>query len=122
MQCINAAVSTQQGKVKLELEGSNSRINNKEVSSTFFEVDCYDITGLITDKPLLLKMDIEGGELEFFPDVITRLPKKYGVFLETHTAWEDLSLIKKTFLSNGFSFEVMSESGLFIDSFAQRTS
>lgn len=69
---------------------------------------------------MLLKVDIEGAELDFFPSIINKLPSNCAIFLETHDGWNSLAAIKKKFIEEGFYFEVIRERSQFIDSFAQR--
>jgi hypothetical protein len=87
-------------------------------STTIETIDLYKI--IENKNELILKIDIEGAELEYFPKIIEALPSKCAVYLETHDDWNSLVEIKKVFLSNNFSFFIIRERGQFIDSFAQR--
>jgi FkbM family methyltransferase len=84
------------------------------------KVRSIDLEQFINQENLLLKVDIEGAELDFFPSIINKLPSTCAVFLETHDGWNSLAAIKDKFIEEGFSFEVIRERETFIDSFAQR--
>ena len=76
--------------------------------------------GILPTEKTILKMDIEGGELDFFPGIIPSLPDTCAVFLETHDGWNSLPAIRKEFEISGFEFTVIRERTLYIDAFAQR--
>jgi FkbM family methyltransferase len=117
------ALSATAGSIMLELWGSNMAKNEEEgVSKVAVEtISLYELLKDIpAGKKLLLKVDIEGSELDFFPACITQLPAVCAVFLETHDGWQSLHTIKQQFIEAGFSFSVLRDRGLYIDSFAQR--
>jgi FkbM family methyltransferase len=122
IEVINAAVSNAEEEyLTIFLEGSNSAVSNgfNKIEEKI-TVKTLNINEYLTFENLVLKIDIEGAELEFFPEIINKLPKTCAVFLETHDGWISLDLIKQKFEENGFSFEILTERGQFIDSFAQR--
>ncbi len=84
------------------------------------KVSTINLEQFIKQEYLLLKVDIEGAELDFFPSIINKLPLTCAVFLETHDGWSSLEKIKEKFIEEGFCFEVIREREAFIDSFAQR--
>lgn len=119
LELINRAISTSVVPLNLCLSGTMADLYSNNGINV--EVETISLNKLIENKAeLLLKVDIEGAELEFFPDIIYALPKRCAVYLETHDSWESLDRIKKIFLENGFEFQVIRERGLYIDSFAQR--
>ncbi len=121
----NNALSLKKGEVSLELWGSNlvKKVEG-EVNGQYVDIptiDLYEILAKIGNSDnFVLKMDIEGSELDFFPECISRLPTTCTVYLETHDGWNSLNDIKQRFVDNGFSFTVLRERSLYIDSFAQR--
>jgi len=107
--------------IDLFFEGSNgSMVNTFGYNSKFTKVKTIDLEQFVNQDNLLLKVDIEGAELDFFPSIISKLPSRCAVFLETHNGWESLQTIKEIFISEGFTFEIIRERSQFIDSFAQR--
>ncbi|RZK10990.1 MAG: FkbM family methyltransferase [Flavobacterium sp.] len=118
---IPKGISRSKEPIKFFVDGTIGSLDTKLTSEKFHMVETIDLEELIVnDTPLLLKVDVEGAELEFFPTIIDRLPQQCFVFLETHDGWNSLNEIKNKFLLNGFSFELISERGEFIDSIAQR--
>lgn len=121
----NNALSKEKGTISLELWGSNLSKNEEALpNSHFVDIPTIDLDDILfkikKEDKLVLKMDIEGSELEFFPSCINSLPTTCAVYLETHDGWNSLHNIKKEFEKNGFSFTVLRERSLYIDSFAQR--
>ena len=116
---INKAISKSNSRVELCLNGTMSSLYSVDGES--IEIETISLNKLVENtNNLLLKVDIEGAELEFFPGIIFALPQRCAVYLETHDSWNSLNSIKKVFLENGFEFQVIRERGLYIDSFAQR--
>ncbi len=125
IEVINKALSVNEKSVYLELWGSNLATNDNIMNSQYkVEVPSLNLFDLLNEvekqDKLILKVDIEGSELDFFPSCIKDLPSNCAVFLETHDGWNSLKSIKETFIELGFSFEVLRDRGLYIDSFAQR--
>jgi FkbM family methyltransferase len=118
---LNKAISKTSGPIKLYFAGTSGSVSGFHNEMEFQLVETIDIETLIDrNKSLLLKVDVEGAELEFFPYLIDKLPKKCFVFLETHDGWNSLQEIKKSFIQNGFKFEVTTERDIYIDSLAYR--
>lgn len=125
VQLINKAISDAGETIMLEKSGSNMMANlDLRADIILQEVDSISLYSLLDDlapsAKLLLKMDIEGSELDFFPGCIKDLPSCCAVFLETHDGWHSLTHIKEAFINHGFSFSLIRERGAFIDSFAIR--
>lgn len=117
---INKAISASKVKIKLYIEGTNSNINLLKYNNYLF-IETINLNDIIDkNKSVVLKVDIEGAEVEFFPEIINSLPDTCYVFLETHDGWISLQKIKERFIENGFKFQVCSEKGIYIDSIAQR--
>lgn len=107
--------------IDLFFEGSSGSMENTFSSKgNVVKVNAIDLEQFLKEDHLLLKVDIEGAELDFFPAVIKKLPSTCAVFLETHDGWNSLTHIKDEFIKEGFSFEIIRERDSFIDSFAQR--
>jgi FkbM family methyltransferase len=121
----NNALSKSQSHIQLEIWGSNTAtFGERSPACEYIEVATLDLTDLVNAVPpgksLLLKVDIEGSELDFFPQCIGLLPAKCAVFLETHDGWTSLKGIKEIFEHAGFKFSVLRDRGLYIDSLAIR--
>lgn len=116
-----AVTATADEFIPLFFEGSNGSVENifSEKGKQVL-VKTINLNNFIDKNNLLLKIDIEGAELEFFPEIINKLPPNCAVFLETHDGWKSLSKIKEKFIEYGFQFNVLTERNQFIDSFAQR--
>ena len=119
---VHAAVSNSDKPVDFFFEGSSGSMENNfstKAGSVFVQpVNLYKL--IQGSNNLILKVDIEGAELDFFPAIIDSLPKKCAIFLETHDGWNSLGDIRHQFIRNGFSFKVNRERDRYIDSFAQR--
>jgi FkbM family methyltransferase len=119
VEIINKALSTSCESLKLCINGTMAGLYS--TNGKIIDIEAIDLNKIVENKcDLLLKVDIEGAELEFFPAIIYNLPQKCAVYLETHDSWNSLHSVKKVFLENGFEFQVIRERGLYIDSFAQR--
>jgi FkbM family methyltransferase len=121
----NNALSKSRSHIQLEIWGSNTAtFGERSPSCDYIEVATLDLADLINAVPagksLLLKVDIEGSELDFFPQCIGLLPAKCAVFLETHDGWNSLKGIKEAFENAGFRFTVLRDRDLYIDSVAIR--
>jgi len=122
---LNYALAGMKDHIVLELWGSNmARTDQRTNTAEYINVPAIDLTEMIKqlpkDESLLLKVDIEGSELDFFPKCIEYLPKTCAVFLETHDGWQSLPEIKASFEKHGFTFTVIRARDLYIDSFAIR--
>ena len=122
---LNYALAGMQDHIVLELWGSNmAKKEERKESAEYVSVPAIDLTEMIKklpkDESLLLKVDIEGSELDFFPKCIEYLPRTCAVFLETHDGWNSLPSIKACFEEHGFTFSVIRARDLYIDSFAIR--
>ena len=119
---VYAAVSDSDKAVEFFFEGSSGSMDNNfstKAGSVFVQpVNLYKL--IEGSNNLILKVDIEGAELDFFPAIIDSLPKKCAIFLETHDGWNSLGDIRHQFIRNGFLFKVNRERDRYIDSFAQR--
>lgn len=109
--------------INLYFEGSSGSLEDTFNSpGKVTHVKTVSLYDFIASDNLLLKIDIEGAEMEFFPSIIDKLPATCAVFLETHNGWSSLSPIKEKFIECGFAFQVLNVRVPFIDSFAQRLS
>lgn len=126
IETINKALSKSPDTVVLELWGSNMALNDsKQGPQNLVNVETATLFNLLAaldpQVTLLLKVDIEGSELDFFPECIGMLPACCAVYLETHDGWNSLHSIKCQFEECGFRFSVLRDRGLYIDSFAIRS-
>lgn len=122
VELVHGAISNSANEfITLFFEGSSGSLENSfSTKGEHVPVKTVSLEQFIHHNKLLLKIDIEGAELDFFPGIIHRLPPTCAVFIETHDGWNSLSEIKNVFIENGFSFEIVNEKNQFIDSFAQR--
>lgn len=119
---LHAAISNSDQAVDFYFEGSSGSMeNNFSVEAGKELVQPVNLYKMIEGyNNVLLKVDIEGAELDFFPGIIDSLPKKCAIFLETHDGWNSFANIRDRFIKNGFSLKVIRERDRYIDSFAQR--
>jgi FkbM family methyltransferase len=122
LKILNKAVSKSEQPIELYFEGSSASTENTFTGDlNKLSIETISLYELIKNhNNLLLKVDIEGSELDFFPEIISDLPVNCAVFLETHDGWNSLKTIRNRFEREGFSFQVLRERGQFIDSFAKR--
>ena len=79
---INKALSTSREPLKLCVNGTMADIYSN--IGKIIEIETIDLNKIIENRcDLLLKVDIEGAELEFFPDIIYALPRRCAVYLES---------------------------------------
>jgi len=117
---LHRAVSASNTPVHLRYDGTNSIVKSRDEPQSEIEIETVHLQNFIGGNNLLLKVDIEGSELDFFPAIISQLPSTCAIFLETHDGWNNLDEIRNCFIQHGFSFDPFRERDQFIDSFAQR--
>jgi FkbM family methyltransferase len=118
---INKAISPNSGFIDFFQSGTFGAIDGLSRKNDTTSIETIDLVAIIEGKKdIILKIDIEGAELQYFPEIIESFPDKCAVFLETHDSWDSLNEIQRVFQENGFSFYVIRERGQFIDSFFQR--
>jgi FkbM family methyltransferase len=69
---------------------------------------------------LLLKLDVEGEEMQIFPPLLPILPEKCAIFFETHSGQEGWDTINTLLSSAGFKVEQLSAREQFCDGYAVR--
>lgn len=120
---IKKAISTTDGKAYFySNEGKMGRleIDDDDIYEKL-EVETESIFNYLQfDQKLLMKMDIEGGERNIFPEVISKLPLTCFVYLETHDGIDALLPIKEEFNKYNFTFKITRIRDRYIDCFAFR--
>jgi len=118
---INKAISPNSGFIDFFQSGTFGAIDGLSRKDDTTRIETIDLITIIEGKKnIILKIDIEGAELQYFPKIIESFPNKCAIFLETHDGWNSLDEIQRVFQEKGFSFYVIRERGQFIDSFFQR--
>ena len=124
LQLVEAAVSTKAGELGFVWNNSHGgRLNHEEQSDEGLTVKVIDLPKMVRDlhaSSLLLKMDVEGEEMNILPLLAPLLPQQAAIFLEIHSGeagWETVaSLLEK----NGFCVEKINTRGRFIDVYGYR--
>jgi len=117
----DAAVSTSMGTARFSAAVSNG--GRIVAGNDGVEVRMIDLRQQLPPQgtPLLLKMDIEGEEMRLLPHVITALPRRCAVFLETHDGTASRQQLATALSTAGFSVTTLRERGQFADLFAVRS-
>ncbi len=109
-----AAGSSCAGKMLEEPTGADNVIS-------VATVDLKKVLASLHPQRLLLKIDIEGAEMEVIPHICPFLPANTAFFFETHGGDTDWNTIQTLLIQNGFTVTRTSERGLYSDGFALRT-
>jgi FkbM family methyltransferase len=123
---ITAAVSTSDGKIEFATGSSCSgkMLHDSAAVENLISVPTVDFKKVLDhSKPqrLLLKVDIEGAEMEVLPHILSSLPATTALFFETHGGDPDWNSIQSLLAQNGFTVKRTSERGPYSDGFALRT-
>ncbi len=103
---VEAAASTKSGWMNFDLGGGMGRLN----SGGNTRVMAADLPSIIRAFPasrLLLKMDIEGGEMDLLPEVLPLLPTTNAVFVELHGTWPECDRMMTKITSMGFQIKIL---------------
>lgn len=121
VECYDAAVSNYEGSSEFLLNSQNygSYLLNKddELEKNQNEkevVSVIDLPRLLLNKKpnsLLLKIDIEGGEMDLIPDLIPVLPNSCVIYFEWHHGSEMRKKIFDALITDGFEIRVLREVG-----------
>jgi FkbM family methyltransferase len=124
IQLIEAAVSTKVGEVSFDWSNSHSgRLNHRQVGDGGSKVKVVNLPEMVRDlnaTSLLLKMDVEGEEMEILPLLVPLLPQQTAIFFEVHSGasgWDTVTLLLEKY---GFSTERINTRGKFIDVYSYR--
>jgi FkbM family methyltransferase len=123
---VTSAVSTRDGKIEFAIGSSCSgkMLMDSTAIDNVISVPTVDLKKLLDhSKPqrLLLKMDIEGAEMEVLPHILPSLPATTALFFETHGGDPDWNSIQSLLAQYGFTVKRTSERGPYSDGFALRT-
>jgi FkbM family methyltransferase len=124
-QLVEAAVSTHVGEVSFNAGNSCSgrMVEASPGADRVFTVHTVDLRDFLVSaqsQRLLLKMDIEGAEMELIPQIITHLPSETAFFFETHGGDNDWNAIQTLLSDHGFAVTRTSSRGPYSDGFALR--
>jgi FkbM family methyltransferase len=103
-----AAVGTRSGVIALKDQGVGTGLADQEEGSftstlvTLNEAVISDRT-----KKVVLKIDVEGGEKDLLPWVVSRLPEQSVILLETHQALDEVESYACSSLSAGFRWTLL---------------
>ena len=120
---IDAAVSTEDGESRFSAAASNTGQLCEDGPPTGVRVRMVDLSQSLErlgNRPLLLKMDVEGKEQELIPHVVRGLPSRCAIFFESHGGERAWSEQQSVLLSAGFHVTRLRERCLYNDSFAVR--
>jgi FkbM family methyltransferase len=102
---VEAAVFTRDGTVSFSGTGMGGSVGAPAAGADASEVACIDFPAWLTRRrpeSLVLKMDIEGAEVELLPRVLALLPRRAALLLETHVGSEVCEELLAPYRSAGF--------------------
>lgn len=123
LEICEGAVSDHNGSLDFDENFSAGGQITSQHGCESYSVPCVDLPQLLRETSptsLLLKMDIEGYEMEIFDPVLGSLPKRAAIFLETHGGEEDWQVLANKMAGCGFSVSVTRKRGLYVDGYAFR--
>lgn len=100
-----AAVNIRDGTVTFSGSGTGGSIGAKDAGGGSTEVPCLDFPRWLAGRApasLILKMDVEGAEIELLPAILGILPKQTVLFLEAHCADARCEQLLVPYSSAGF--------------------
>lgn len=103
---VEAAASTRPGWMNFDLGGGMGRL----AAAGNTRVVAADLPAIIRAFPasrLLLKMDIEGGEMDVLPEVLPLLPPTNAVFVELHGPLPECERMMGKIKSLGFQTKIL---------------
>ncbi|HZZ19625.1 MAG TPA: FkbM family methyltransferase [Opitutaceae bacterium] len=87
VELVPEAVQTRTGTIRFSGAGVGGGVSDSAPEASSVEVKCIDLPGWVTaaaPSSLVLKMDVEGAELELLPALVALLPRRTVLYLETH--------------------------------------
>ena len=119
------AVSNRAGIARFSgYSGCDGRLEGTGTDDRSYEVQVLDLPAFVfqdASSRLLLKVDIEGEELNLFPSLIPMLPPTCAMFFETHFGEERWEIAKNLLEYAGFQVEKLNSRDGCADGFALRT-
>jgi FkbM family methyltransferase len=124
---LQSAVSLQDGESFFSAECSNTGSIQSAVSSSSYAngyvvktIDICNFIRQINPSSLLLKIDIEGEELNVIPAIIPLLPEKCAIFFEVHSGEAGWNQISNSLSEANFKVKQLRSAYPYIDGFACR--
>jgi len=104
-----AAAGAVEGEARFSGEGIGGRLKDGQQEAAAAEkvsvVKLSHLADLRSAASVLLKMDIEGAEMEVLPDLLSELPSRCTILLETHQAEEEAEALVDMLRGEGFVAE-----------------
>lgn len=100
-ECIHAAVGTKDGQVLFSGGGVGGSVSESGVAVSMVRLRKVQL--IKSGESLLLKMDVEGAEIELLPDLLPMLPSPCSIFLESHFNEDDTAALLAPLREAGFS-------------------
>lgn len=119
-----AAVALQEGEGWFEKGESNTGRLGSGGGDAGWKVRLEDLPRMIAQqsgKAMLLKLDVEGEEINLMPEIAPRLSTPCAIFFETHdgqAAWDKVEAALRPY---GFHVRCLRDRGVFREGFAART-
>jgi FkbM family methyltransferase len=105
---IEAVAGIEPGWVNFDASGGMGQLSSGEKSISVLAVDLKSFVSAFRASRMLLKMDIEGGEMEVLPEILPLLPRNNAVFVEIHGSLPECEKIIQIISSNGFRIRTLS--------------
>lgn len=114
VQCVNMALSDTEGDMQFTTdEGVSGSLVVKKNLSSLYTVRTTKLSNYISETVELLKLDIEGAELQVMEEIASRLHLVKRLFVEYHSfvhKEQDLSRLLQTLESAGFRYYIENDS------------
>ncbi len=119
VQLVEAAVSNKAGEVNFDWNNSHEgHLNHHHLGDGGSKVKVINLPEMVRDlnaSSLLLKMDVEGEEMEILPSLVPILPQRTAIFFEIHSGEAGLNIVSPMLEKFGFITEIINNRGMFID-------
>jgi len=111
---IEAALGKKTGYFNFSGHGVSGKLTKK--GKRVLVITCKNLSLSPKLKNPLIKMDIEGGEVDVLPSLLKYLPQKCVLFIETHCGFSQGLKLLKRYLAEGFQITKMNnKNGPYID-------
>ena len=125
LKVVEAAVSTYDGEASFDIQAAS--FGGKLIADTGnneYKVKVVDLIPFLPkhkQSKLLLKIDIEGEEVQLLPNILSELPECTFIFLETHHGVEACQELTQLLEAHQFSVTITRiTDGMYIDLSASR--
>ena len=124
LQLVEAAVSIKAGELNFDWNNSHGgHLNHHQTGDGGTKVKVINLPEMVRElnaSSLLLKMDVEGEEMEILPLLVPLLPRQTAIFFEIHSGEAGFQTVTSLLENYGFITEKLNARGRFIDAYSYR--